>query len=220
MADARYDGLAAWYTDFRPSLPESEIDALCRLLGEGPGRCLDVGCGTGVSTAVIERLGWSAVGVDVSEDLLEVARAQGLDVVPAPAEALPFEDRAFDAAVSVWTHTDVDDFAAMVAEVARVLRADAPFVYVGAHPCFVGPHSLFLGAEGVPELHAGYRPARRYQEAPGVGNPEGLRARVGAVHLPLGVLVQAFAGAGFRIEQLEELGEQDYPYVVALRARR
>jgi len=220
VADARYDGLAEWYTDFRPSLPESELEALHRLLGEGPGRCLDVGCGTGVSTAVIERLGWSVVGVDVSEDLLEVARERGFDVVSAPAEALPFGDEVFDAAVSVWTHTDVGDFRGMLAEVARVLRAGAPFVYVGAHPCFVGPHSLFLGAEGVPELHAGYRPARRYREAPGVGNPEGLRARVGAVHLPLGALFQAFAGAGFRIEQFDELGEQDYPHVVALRSRR
>ncbi len=220
VADARYDGLAEWYGAFRPSLPEDELDALRRLLGDGSGHCLDVGCGTGVSTAAVAELGWSPVGVDVSEDLLALAQGRGLEVVRGSADALPFADAAFDAAVSVWTHTDVDAFPEMLAEVARVLRPGGPFVYVGAHPCFVGPHSLFLGAEGVPELHAGYRPARRYQEAPGVGNPDGLRARVGAVHLPLGTFVQAFADAGFRIEQFDELGERDYPYVVALRSRR
>jgi SAM-dependent methyltransferase len=220
VADARYDGLAEWYSAFRPSLSEDELDALRRLLGEGSRRCLDVGCGTGVSTAAVAELGWSAVGVDVSEELLELARGRGLDVVRASADALPFENATFDAAVSVWTHTDVDDFAAMLAEIARVLRPGAPFVYVGAHPCFVGPHSLFLGAEGVPQLHAGYGPARRYLEAPGVGNPEGLRARVGAVHLPLGAFVQAFAGAHLRIERFDELGDRDYPYVIALRCRR
>jgi hypothetical protein len=73
----------------------------------------------------------------------------------------------------------------------------------------------------VPELHAGYRPARRYDDAePGVFNPEGLRARVGASHLPLGELVTAFTAAGLRVERFEEDGEDDYPYLVALVARR
>jgi SAM-dependent methyltransferase len=218
---ARYDGIAEYYEQFRPSLTPDELAALRRLLGRGAGRCLDAGCGTGVATAAVAELGWSVVGVDVSEDLLQLARRRGLEVVRASANALPFGDASFDAAVSVWTHTDVDDFAAATTEVARVLQPGAPFVYVGGHPCFVGPHSLFLAAEGVPELHPGYRPGGPYDEtAPGVGNPEGLRARVGGMHLPLGPFVDAFAAAGLRIERFEELGERDYPYVVALRARR
>jgi hypothetical protein len=76
-------------------------------------------------------------------------------------------------------------------------------------------------AEGTPALHPGYRPSRRYDHtAPGVGDPEGLRARVGARHLTLADFVTAFASAGLRIDRLEELGERDYPYLVALRARR
>src|ERR671919_958938 len=31
MGAARYDGLAEWYTEFRPSLPPDELDALRRL---------------------------------------------------------------------------------------------------------------------------------------------------------------------------------------------
>jgi hypothetical protein len=109
----------------------------------------------------------------------------------------------------------------VVRETARVLRPEALVVYIGAHPCFVGPHSLFLGAEGVPELHRGYRRSRRYDSsAPGVANPDGLRTRVGGVHLPLEVFLNAFLGAGFRVERFEELSDQDYPYTVALRARR
>jgi SAM-dependent methyltransferase len=220
MDGARYDGLAEWYAEFRPSLPPDELDALRRLLGPGSGRCLDIGCGTGLATAALEELGWHAVGVDPSDDLLELARGRSLEVLRAAAEALPFADDTFDAAVSVWTHTDVDDFPGMLAEVARVLRPGSAFVYVGAHPCFVGPHSEFVGALGVPrQLHRGYRPARRYTEAPGVANPDGLRARVGAVHLPLGELLGGFGNAGLAIERFEELGASDYPYVVALRAR-
>jgi SAM-dependent methyltransferase len=161
------------------------------------------------------------VGVDVSADLLEVAQASGLDVVEAPAHALPFEDGSFDAVVSVWTHTDIDEFPAALAEAVRVLRPGGPLVYIGGHPCFVGPHSLFVGAESVPEFHRGYRPSRRYDgSAPGVGNPDGVRVRVGAVHLTLNDFFAAFTGAGLRVERFEELGDRDYPHLVALRARR
>jgi SAM-dependent methyltransferase len=217
----RYDGLAAWYEEFRPAPNEQEVDALERLLGPGSGRCLDLGCGTGIGTASVAELGWAVVGVDVSADLLDRARSRGLDVVQAPAEDLPFEDASFDAAVSFWTHTDIDEFAAAVAEAARVLRPGAPFVYIGVHPSFVGPHSLFLAAQGVPELAAGYRRTGRYDgSAFGVANPDGVRVRVGGVHLTLHDLLGAFTGAGFVIERFEELGEADYPHVVALRARR
>ncbi len=217
----RYDGLAEWYQGFRPAPRGDELEALKRLLGCGGGRCLDLGCGTGVSTAAVAELGWSVIGVDVSTDLLEAASAAGLGVLEAPADALPFEEATFDAAVSMWTHTDIDDFGAALAEATRVLRPGAPFVYIGAHPCFVGPHSLFVGAEGVPAFHPGYRPTRRYDDsAPGVGNPDGVRARVGGVHLTLHDFFDAFTAAGLRIERFEELGERDYPHVVALRARR
>ena len=222
MTDApRYDGFAAWYEEFRPALSEEETAALERLLGRGQGRCLDLGCGTGVPTAVVAELGWSVVGVDVSTDLLEVARARGLEVLEAPADTLPFEDASFDAAVSLWTHTDIDDFPAAVAEITRVLRPEAPFVYVGAHPCFVGPHSRFVEAKGTPELTVGYRRTGRYDaSAFGVGNPDGVRVRVGAIHLTLHDLFASFTAAGFRIERFEEIGERDYPHVVALRARK
>jgi SAM-dependent methyltransferase len=222
MGTPRYDAIADWYhREFRPGLSPDELGALQRLLGRGPGRCLDLGCGTGVASDVAAGLEWSVTGVDVSEPLAAVARAKGFDVVAATAESLPFEDGSFDVAISVWTHTDIDDFRTALREVARVLKPTAPLVYIGGHPCFVGPHSLFLGAEGVPQFHPGYRPSRRYDEsAPGVGDPQGLRARVGAMHLTLDDFLNAFFAAGLRVEAFEELGDRDYPHLVALRARR
>ena len=100
-----------------------------------------------------------------------------------------------------------------------MLRPGAPLVYIGAHPCFVGPHSRYVGAVGVPVLHPGYRATGRYREGPAI-SPEGLRARVGATHLPLGLFLQAFLDAGFALERFEELEDREYPYMVALRCRR
>ena len=218
---ARYDGLADWYDlEFLSDFHDPSVEAAARLLGPGRGRLLDIGCGTGAQSASLRALGWQVTGVDISEDMLRRARERDLEVIAAEATALPIEDASYDAVVSLWTHTDFDDFEAAVAEAARVLRPGGPLVYAGAHPCFVGPHSRFIRAEGVPELHPGYREEGRYGlEAPGVG-PEGLRARVGGVHLTLGSFLQTFLAAGLTLESFEELENRPYPYAIALRWRR
>jgi SAM-dependent methyltransferase len=220
MGTARYDGIADWYdTEFQPAPLESETwETLVRLLGGGGGSLIDVGCGTGGYAAGLAERGWDVTGVDVSEDMLRRATARGVRTVRADVTALPFGDGSFDAAVSTFTHTDVDDFAGLLREVVRVLRPGAPFVYVGAHPCFVGPHSVYDVDRGAPELHPGwYRLTGRYAEAPGIWRSSGVRIRVGASHLPLGLFLQAFLDAGLRLEHVEEPAEREYPFGLAFR---
>jgi SAM-dependent methyltransferase len=220
---ARYDGIADWYdAEFQPAPLESETWAVVAgLLGKGTGSLLDVACGTGGYAAGFTALGWDCTGVDSSEDMLRRAEAKGVRTVRADATALPFEDASFDAAVSIFTHTDLDDFAGVVREIVRVLRPGAPFVYVGAHPCFVGPHSVYNPEGGVPEFHPGwYRRTGRYDEAPGIWRGAGVRIRVGASHLPLGLFLQTFLDAGLRLEHVEEPAEREYPFGLAFRWRR
>ncbi|HST18452.1 MAG TPA: class I SAM-dependent methyltransferase [Gaiellaceae bacterium] len=223
MGASRYDDIAEWYdTTLAGDSPFAAMprETALRLLGEPAGRLLDVGCGGGSHTAAFAAAGWSATGIDPSSAQLELARARGCNVVQGRGESLPFDDATFDAVVSLWTHTDVDDWAQVLRESARVLRPGGRLVYVGVHPCFVGPHSRFVEGKGVPELHAGhYRAAGRYVEAPGI-SPTGLRAQVGATHLPLALFLQAFVDAGLEPEAFEEPGSRDYPVAIALRARR
>jgi ubiquinone/menaquinone biosynthesis C-methylase UbiE len=220
VGDARYDNVAEWYdAEFATSeLGESARRVVLRLLGDGPGRLLDIGCGGGSHAVGFAERGWTVTGVDVSSAQLELARARGVDAVEADAAALPFEDASFDAAVSMFTHTDLNDFAAAIREAARVLRPGARLIYLGVHPCFVGPHA-FVHDRDVPELHPGYRDIAYRTEAPGIWG-EGIRAKVGAWHLPLGVFLHAFLDAGFVVERFEEPEGRDYPHIVALRARR
>lgn len=224
MSTAHYDGVAAWYeAEFGPDPAPEVADVVRRLVGPGPGRCLDVGCGTGFHLPLLRELGWTLTGVDLSEDQLQFARERAgefAELIRADAADLPFEDGSFDLVFSAFTHTDMDDFAAVVADTARVLTPGGRFVYIGVHPCFVGPHSRFVQARGVPALELGYEERGRYTDAPGI-SPTGLRAKVGAVHLPLGDLLQTFLDEGLRIEAFAEPVCQGrvYPHWLALRAR-
>jgi SAM-dependent methyltransferase len=226
QATPRYDGLADWYDSFVRSVDLTRIalDSLERLLGNGPGRCLDLGCGTGVAFATLARLGWSVVGVDVSADQLRVAaepaKRAGIELVRADAESLPVADGSFDAIASLMTHTDFDDFAAVVAEAARVLRPGGLFAYVGVHPCFLGPGVERRGTD--PHLlHPGYRRRGWWHDAPGFEfGRDGLRGRVGVNHVPLADFLNAFLDAGLTLDRFEEPGEEDYPLLLGLRATR
>jgi SAM-dependent methyltransferase len=118
-ADA-YDRLVGRYS---PQLASALID-FARVR---PGmRVLDVGCGPGALTASLAgRLGMPAVtGADPSEPFVEACRARlpGVEVRLAGAEALPFEDDAFDVALSQLAVNFMRDAEAGVREMARVTR--------------------------------------------------------------------------------------------------
>jgi SAM-dependent methyltransferase len=101
-------------------------EALIGFAGVGPGRALDVGCGPGALTAeLVARLGASNVAAaDPSEPFVEACRLRlpGVDVVVAGAEALPFADDAFDAALSQLVVNFMADPVAGVREMTRVTR--------------------------------------------------------------------------------------------------
>ncbi|WP_217914043.1 class I SAM-dependent methyltransferase [Miltoncostaea marina] len=103
----------------------------------GPGdRVLDVATGTG---AVAERLvlerRCAVTGVDQSLEMLDAARArladaglaQRVTLVRAEAERLPFADASFDGLTVTYLLRYVDDPAATLRELARVMRPGAPF---------------------------------------------------------------------------------------------
>lgn len=104
MARACYDGHADWYEDSIAAYSATATPLLLRLVGAGPGSCLDVGCGTGAHLAALVGAGWSVVGVDASADQLRVARRRpgplGTALVQADAARLPFVDGGLDLVVS------------------------------------------------------------------------------------------------------------------------
>jgi SAM-dependent methyltransferase len=86
---------------------EAEVDrALTMLKAEPGGRVLDLACGSGRHSLELKRRGFEVVGVDISPELLEIARQeageQGLDVefLEADLRELDF-DSEFDIVLSL-----------------------------------------------------------------------------------------------------------------------
>jgi demethylmenaquinone methyltransferase/2-methoxy-6-polyprenyl-1,4-benzoquinol methylase len=93
---------------------------------------LDVASGTGaVALEVVRRFGCRVVGVDQSPEMIEVGgrRVAGSDRIElreARAEALPFDDATFDGLTFTYLLRYVDDPAATLRELARVVAPGAP----------------------------------------------------------------------------------------------
>jgi SAM-dependent methyltransferase len=102
---------------------------LVRFAGIRPGqRVLDVACGTGVVAVTAARAGATVSGLDLTPSLLERARENArisrvtIDWREGDAEALPYEDGAFDAVLSQFGHMFAPRPAVAVAEMLRVLK--------------------------------------------------------------------------------------------------
>jgi SAM-dependent methyltransferase len=91
-------------------------------------RALDVGCGPGsLTTELVERVGAESVAaVDPSESFVAAVntRHPGVDVQRAAAEALPYPDAVFDAALAQLVVHFMSDPVLGIREMGRVTRPD------------------------------------------------------------------------------------------------
>ena len=78
-----YTGFAQVYDEFMDNIPYKEWNKyLLELLKENglsEGILLDLGCGTGSITELLAKAGFDMIGIDNSEDMLEIAREKAMD---------------------------------------------------------------------------------------------------------------------------------------------
>lgn len=122
-----FDVAAESYDRFMGRYSRHLSPQMADLAGVAPGqRVIDVGCGPGALTGeLVSRLGADHVAAaDPSQPFVEAARARhpGVDVRHAPAEQLPFDDDAFDAAIAQLVVHFMTDPVAGLREMARVTR--------------------------------------------------------------------------------------------------
>lgn len=87
-------------------------------------RLLDVGCGTGHHLAQLRQHGFDVAGVDGSQEMIAVARANnpGVAIRQGDVEALPFPSGGFDVVLCIEVLRYLPGLAGCLREMARVLK--------------------------------------------------------------------------------------------------
>lgn len=204
---ARYDAVADTYVASQPDAYDADKDiALFELIGPLAGtHVLDVGCGHGRVTRELARRGAHAVGVDLSHKMIELAcqieDGDPLGVVYVEADAASSNlllGERYDAIVSNFALSDIDDFEGVIANVHRLLRPGSPFVFAILHPCFPGRDAT-VAASWAPGT--GY-----YREGWWATDAQlsTLRQQVGANHRTLSTYLNTLICRGLAIDVLAE----------------
>lgn len=139
-----------------------------------PGPTLDVGCGDGqfVTTAFERRI---EVGIDPAYASLQEAQARGgyQGLVQSYGDRLPFPDGHFASAFSNSVLEHIPGLEAVLAEVGRVLRPGAPFIFCVPNHQFLESLSIGrgldrIGATGLGNAYRAFfnRIARHYHSDP------------------------------------------------------
>jgi ubiquinone/menaquinone biosynthesis C-methylase UbiE len=117
------------------------------------GRALDAACGTGRHAAYLDSLGHEVLGVDISANMLAVARAkvpEG-DFRQGDVCQLPVPDQDVDLVVCALALTHVPDLAAAFTEFNRVLRP-------GGHLVIADSRMDYRMVTQLPDGEYGYMP--------------------------------------------------------------
>lgn len=104
-------------------------------------RVLDLATGTGITAIAARKHGANVTGVDLTPELLAVARKKAkddgledIDFREGDAEALPFADASFDVVLSTCGHMFAPDQPKVAAELARVTRPGGRVVFLAWTP--------------------------------------------------------------------------------------
>jgi demethylmenaquinone methyltransferase / 2-methoxy-6-polyprenyl-1,4-benzoquinol methylase len=138
LARELFDGLPARYDLLAEVLSFGQNQRWRRAMVDGllsldpaPARILDVATGTaGVALMLTDRTDATVTGVDITEQMLrrgrglaaKRGRASRIRLVAGRAEQLPFPDHMFDALTFTYLLRYVDDPAATLRELSRVVR--------------------------------------------------------------------------------------------------
>lgn len=126
------------YVDGFGPVVDAACDAHLEFLPDG-GKVLDLCCGQGTLTAKLAKRNLEVVGLDFSPGMLKRARAAAPGVLFAEgdAQALPYDDKDFDAVVCNFGMMHIPDQPKALAEVARVLKPEGIFSMTS----WVGPEA-------------------------------------------------------------------------------
>ncbi len=184
---------------------EGTWQALRPTLPDPGGLTVDLGCGEGRVSRLLDQLGYRVVGIDRSPSMLQAAAEAWppVSLLRADAAALPLDDASVSLVVSCMSLHDIDDFDTAISEVARVLRLDGWICAAVVHPFATAQDDDTLHTESF-QVSRPYLEARRYEDHV---ERNGLRMTFVSVHRPLSTYTAALARNGLVVTHLTEHGD-------------
>ncbi|MEN9614316.1 MAG: hypothetical protein RLZZ347_623 [Candidatus Parcubacteria bacterium] len=215
--DTSWQAVASWYDELleegADTYQEKVIKPnLLRLLGDVAGKkVLDLACGQGYFSRVMAEAGAKVVGVDLSSDLIALAKKQSpkeIEFKVAPADKLEgFAGATFDCVTCVLAIQNIEQMNGAFAECARVLKPSGRLLLVLNHPTFRIPKKSAWGVDE--EAGTQYRRIDAYMSESKTAidmQPSNTSKKVTTMsfHRPLQVFFKALTKIGFVVTRLEE----------------
>jgi len=125
------EGGNALVARLRRSWEGGKVRLYRELVGEGPRRILDVGCGNGRFLKLLRDFGapeWELVGVDFDPDVVEKCREEGFEAHSARMEEFREGEGSFDAVVMLQLIEHVEDPVEISRRVFALLRPGGYFI--------------------------------------------------------------------------------------------
>ena len=118
-----------------------EIKALERMLeGEGALNALDVACGKGRVSRMLNQRGLKTISLDISQEMLDIGYERGIIANPQreDGENLSFDDNSFDVVTCINALVHFPNPEKAISEAYRVLRENGVYLCTTSNPYDLG----------------------------------------------------------------------------------
>lgn len=152
------DHVAEYYENVRYALPWSRayhswlFSHMIQLV-QAEGRVLDAGCGNGLLGEYLKKN--EVWGIDISKEMIHLAKERLFDARVGDVEALPYRDNFFDTIFARAIIHHLEDPERGVAELTRVLKPNGRMVLMDTRETLFSrkPRKAMLGGEHFSEIH-------------------------------------------------------------------
>lgn len=208
--------VAGWYDKLLERSPDTYqakviLPNLLRIVGPYPGQTIiDIACGQGFFSRALAARGATVVGADNSTELIAIAKKHSPPSIVyhvAPAHQMLFaKKRSFDVALIVLAVQNIENYASVIAECARVLKPDGRLIIVMNHTAFRIPGASAWGYDDGTKTQ--YRRVDSYlsESQTKIAMHPGNAPKEFTVsfHRPLQNYMKALAKSGLAITRFEE----------------
>ncbi len=122
-----YNKLAEIYDDLYLNEQLEKINLIYKILGKRSyGRCVDLGCGSGISSILLKKICKEVIGVDYSIEMLKRSKSKSFrNLILGSIEYLPLKFDSFDFILSLSTLHDLKYFKLGVYGIYKIMKRDS-----------------------------------------------------------------------------------------------